>query len=164
MGFAVDGEAPTIAGFQRAYSAATKQTVARSSFYDRFTPALAALLSDLLEQALEEVAVSHTVASRFELFREVLIADATVFRLHRLLSEFLATHSDQSGAKLHLVHNTTTRTIEQFQLADEYTHESSQLLVRSWLRGRLLLFDLRFYSLRRFALILRRPDTADRSS
>ncbi len=72
VGFAVDGEARTIAGFQRAYSAATNQTVARSSFYDRFTPALAALLSDLLEHALEEVAVPHTIAPQFELFREVL--------------------------------------------------------------------------------------------
>ena len=153
LGFAVDGEARTIAGFQRAYSAATNQTLSRSSFYDRFTPALAALLSDLLESVLEEVAVPHTIAPRFELFREVLIADATVFRLHRLLSEFPATHSDQSGAKLHLVHNTTTQTIERFRLTDERTHESSQLRTGSWLRGRLLLFDLGFYSFRRFALI-----------
>jgi len=78
MGFAVDGEARTIASFQRAYSAVTNQTVARSSFYDRFTPALAALLSDLLKHALEEVAVLHMVAPQFELFRNVLIADATV--------------------------------------------------------------------------------------
>ena len=153
MGFAVDGEARTIAGFQRAYSAATNQTVARSSFYDRFTPALAALLSDLLEHALEEVAVPHTIAPRFELFREVLIADATVFRLHRLLSEFPATHADQSGAKLHLVQNATKQTIERFQLTDERTHESSQLRTGGWLRHRLLLFDLGFYSFRWFALI-----------
>ena len=149
----LDGEARTIAGFQRAYSAATNQTVARSSFYDRFTPALEALLSDLLEHALEEVAVPHTIAPQFELFREVLIADATVFRLHRLLDAFPATHSNQSGAKLHLVQNATKQTIEQFQLTDERTHESSQLRTGSWLRGRLLLFDLGFYSFRRFALI-----------
>ena len=153
LGFAVDGEARTIAGFQRAYSTATNQTVARSSFYDRFTPALAALLSDLLEHALEEVLVPHTIAPQFELFREVLIADATVFRLNRLLSQFPATHSDQSGAKLHLVHNATTQSLEQYQLTDERTQESSQLHTGSWLRGRLLLFDLGFYSFRRFALI-----------
>jgi len=111
MGFAVDGEACTIAGFQRVYSAATNQTVARSSFYDRFTPALA-LLSDLLEHALEGVAVPHTIAPQFEMFREVLIADATVFRLYRLLDAFPATHPDQSGAKLHLVQNATKQTIE----------------------------------------------------
>jgi IS4 transposase len=73
--------------------------------------------------------------------------------LHRLLDAFPATHPDQSGAKLHLVQNATKQTIEQFQLTDERTHESSQLRTGSWLRGRLLLFDLGFYSFRRFALI-----------
>jgi len=43
--------------------------------------------------------------------------------------------------------------IEQFQLTDERSHESSQLRTGTWLRGRLLLFDLGFYSFRRFALI-----------
>ena len=153
MGFTVDGEARTIAGCQRAYSAATNQTVARSSFYDRFTSALATLLSDLLESVLEEVAVPYTIAPQFELFQEILIADATVFRLHRLLDAFPATHADQSGAKLHLVQNASKQTIKQFRLTDERTHESSQLRTGSWLRGRLLLFDLGFYSFRRFAVI-----------
>lgn len=102
---------------------------------------------------LKEVAVPHTVAPRFELFRKVLIADATVFRLHRLLSKIPATHSDLSLAKLHLAHHTMTQTIEQFRVTDERTHESSQLPTGSWLRGWLMLFDLEFYSFRRFALI-----------
>ncbi|ADE02119.1 ISH8-type transposase ISHvo13 (plasmid) [Haloferax volcanii DS2] len=153
LGFAVGGESRTIAGFQRAYAAATNQTLSRSSFYDRFTPALGQLLSDLLEHALEEVAVPHTLAPQLQQFRDVMIADATVFRLHRLLSEFPATHPDQSGAKLHLVHNLTKQTIERFELTDERSHESSQFRTGNWLRGRLLLFDLGFYSYRRFALI-----------
>lgn len=45
LGFAVDGEKRSIAAFQRTYQTATNQTVARSSFYERFTPALAAVLS-----------------------------------------------------------------------------------------------------------------------
>lgn len=107
MGFTVDGEARTVAGFQRVYSAATTQTVARSTFYGRFTLALATLLSDPLEHALEKVAVPHTVAPQFESFREVLIADTTVFRVHWLLDAFPATHADQSGAKPHVVQNAT---------------------------------------------------------
>ena len=82
-----------------------------------------------------------------------MIADATVFRLHRLLSEFPATHEDQSGAQLYLVYNVTKRTLAQFNLTDERTHESSQFRTGNWLRGRLFLFDLGFYSYRRFALI-----------
>lgn len=37
VGSAVDGDARSIAGLQRAYSAATNQILARSSFYERFT-------------------------------------------------------------------------------------------------------------------------------
>jgi putative transposase len=47
----------------------------------------------------------------------------------------------------------TKRTLAQFNLTDERTHESSQFPVWNWLRGRLFLFDLGFYSYRRFALI-----------
>lgn len=110
-------------------------------------------MSDFLEHALEEISVPHTIAPRFELFHEVLIADATVLWLHRLLSEFPATHSDQSGAKLQHVYNTTIQSLEQLHLTDERTQESSQLRTGSWLRDWLLLFDLGFYSFRWFALI-----------
>jgi len=126
LGFAVDGEYRSIAAFQRAYQATMNQTVARSSFYDRFTPQLRDLLSDLLAHALEEVTVPHTVAPQLDQFRETLIADATVFRLHRLLAEFPATHTDQSGAQLYVVYNLTKQTIAQFDLTDERVHESSQ--------------------------------------
>jgi putative transposase len=51
LGFAVNGETRSIAAFQRVYQTATNQTVARSSFYDRFTPELRDLLSDLLARA-----------------------------------------------------------------------------------------------------------------
>ena len=62
LGFAVDGETHSIAAFQRVYQTTTNQIVSRSSFYDRFTPQLRNLLSDLLAHALEEVAVPHTIA------------------------------------------------------------------------------------------------------
>lgn len=47
----------------------------------------------------------------------------------------------------------TKRTLAQFSLTDERTHESSQFRTGNWLRGRLFLFGLGFYSYRRFALI-----------
>ena len=153
LGFAVDGETRSIAAFQRAYQTATNQSVVRSSFYDRFTPELRDLLSDLLVHALEEVAIPHTIAPQLTQFRDTMIADATVFRLHRLLTAFPATHHDKSGAQLYLVYNVTKQTLVQFNLTDERTHESSQFRTGNWLRGRLFLFDLGFYSYRRFALI-----------
>jgi hypothetical protein len=104
LGFAVDGEDRSIAAFQRTYQGVTNDTVARSSFYDRFTPQLRDLLNDLLIHALEEVSVAHTIAPQLDQFREILVVDATVFRLRRLLAAFPATHPDQSGAQLHVVY------------------------------------------------------------
>jgi putative transposase len=153
LGFAVDGETRSIAAFQRAYQTSTNQTMVRSSFYDRFTPELGDLLSDLLAHALEEVAIPHTIAPQLTQFRDTMIADATVFRLHRLLAAYPATHADQSGAQLHLVYNVTKQTLARFNLTDERTHESSQFQTGNWLHGRLFLFDLGFYAYRRFALI-----------
>ncbi len=153
LGFAVDGETRSIAAFQRAYQTATNQIVVRSSFYDRLTPELRDLLSDLLAHALEEVAAPHTIAPQLTQFRDTMIADATVFRLHRLLTTFPATQEDQSGAQLYLVYNMSKRTLAQFNLTDERTHESSQFRTGNWLRGRLFLLDFGFYSYRRFALI-----------
>jgi len=49
VGFAVGGETRSIADYRRAYNAATNQSIAPSSFYDRFTENLHDLLSELLE-------------------------------------------------------------------------------------------------------------------
>jgi putative transposase len=62
VGFAVGGEARSTDGYRRAYEAATDQSIFPSSFYDRFTEELARFLRDLLNHAVEEVAVLRTLA------------------------------------------------------------------------------------------------------
>lgn len=47
-------------------------TIAASSFYNRFTENLQQLLSELLEHALDEVAVPHPVSPEFDRFRDVI--------------------------------------------------------------------------------------------
>ena len=153
MGFAAGGEARSIAGYRRAYEAATNQTIAPSSFYDRFTEPLAGLLRDLLDHAVEEVAVPHTIAPGFEQFREIVAIDATVVRLHRFLSEFQATHSGESGFMLYLVYSVTEQSVISDEITDETTHESTLLKTGSWMAGRLFLFDLGFFKFHRFARI-----------
>ena len=76
------------------------------------------------------------------------------FYLHELLSEeYKARHEEQAGAKLHLLHNATEKTIERFEITHEKTHDSSLFKTGSWLQGRLILFDLVYFKYRRFALI-----------
>jgi putative transposase len=153
VGFAVGGEARSIAGYRRAYEAATDQSIFPSSFYDRFTEELATLLRDLLDYAVEEVAVPHTLTPTFEQFRDVIAVDATIVRLYRFLPEFKATHADKSGLTLYLVHNVTEQSVISDKITDETTHESTLFETGSWLSGRLFLLDRGFFKFRRFALI-----------
>ena len=82
IGFAVGGEARSIAGYRRAYELATDESIAPSSFYDRSSERLEQLLRDLFDHTAEEVAVPHTLAPAFDRYRDV-VADATVVRLIR---------------------------------------------------------------------------------
>lgn len=153
VGFAVGGETRSIAGYRRAYNAATNQAIAASSFYDRFTEQFHDLLAQLLDHALDEVAVPQHVSPEFDRFRDVIAADATIFRLQQHLSEFEATHDNASGVMLYLVHNVTEQSVISDEITDETTHESTLFDTGSWMRGRLFLLDLGFFKYRRFALI-----------
>jgi len=73
-------------------------------------PTLAKYLRDPVETVLNEVAVPD---ADVDWFRDVMIADGTVLRLHESLSDqFKARHEEQAGEKLHLLHNATEQTIE----------------------------------------------------
>ena len=71
----------------------------------------------------------------------------------RFLPEFKATHADESGLTLYLVHNVTEQSVISSETTDETTHESTLFETGSWLFGRLFLLDRGFFKLRQFALI-----------
>jgi len=153
FGFAA-GESRTLAAFRRAYNATADEPLSPGGFYQRLTPLFAEYLRELVEFALDEVAVPHTVSDEFDQFRDVIIADATVLRLHRFLrEEYQGLREEQAGAKLHLLHNVTDRTIEKLSITGERPHDSTEFKTGSWLEGRLLLLDLAYFKFRRFARI-----------
>ena len=153
FGFAA-GESRTLAGFRRSYNSTADETISPGGFYQRLTPSLAEYLHDLVERGLDEVAVPNAVDTDIDRFRDVMIADGTVLRLHEFLSdEFQACHEEQAGAKLHLLRNATEQTIERLDVTNEKTHDSMLFNTGSWLNGRLVLLDLAYFKYRRFALI-----------
>ncbi len=148
------GEGRTLADFRRCYNSTADKTLSPGGFYQRLTPTLAEYFSDLVETALDEVAVPDTTSVGIERFRDVVIADGTILRLHELLSEeYKVRHEEQAGAKLHLLHNATEKTIERFEITHEKTHDSRLFKTGSWLQGRLILLHLAYFKYRRFALI-----------
>lgn len=76
-------------------------------------------------------------------FRDVMIADGTVLRLHRYLSEeFEPRRGEQGGARFHLLHNVTEQTTGWFSVTDEKAHDSTDFSTGSWLENRLALYPL----------------------
>jgi len=153
FGFAT-GESRTLAAFRRSYNSTADKTLTAGGFYHRLTPRLADFLCDLVEQRLDEVAVPHTISDEFDRFRDIIAADGTILRLHEFLAdEFQPRRGEQGGARLHLLHNVTDQTIEQFSITDEKAHDSNGFNTGPWLKDRLVLFDQAYFKYRRFALI-----------
>jgi len=153
FGFAT-GERRTLAGFRRSYNSTADETLTAGGFYQRLTPRLADFLCDLVEQRLDEVAVPHTISDEFDRFRDIIVADGTILRLHEFLAEeFQPRRGEQGGARLHLLHNVTDQTIDRFSITDEKAHDSTEFDTGPWLEGRLALLDLAYFKYRRFALI-----------
>jgi IS4 transposase len=145
------GNKRTLSALQTAYEEKARQNVARSSFHDRFTPAAATLLRRLALAAIESAGVIGGAAPGFlSGVRELLALDSTVIRLHRFLSKAYAatrTNHTQAAAKLHVVMNVIDGSPNQVKLTPERTNDQTPWKrVGQWVRERLLLFDLGYFS------------------
>ena len=96
-----EGSRGTISSLHRAYQSTTKQILSRSSFYERFTPKLAILLRTLAQEAITSFGsadfASRVVPKLLVGFRELLVLDATVVRLHALLAKGPTTRPHGGG-------------------------------------------------------------------
>lgn len=141
----------TIEAMRQAYEKSTGQTLVRSSFYDRLTPRLAKLLRRLAQDALERVGGAASVPAGYLAgFRDLLAMDATVLRLQGgLAGSFAAcrTNHTKAAAKLHMVMSVAGGTPYKVKLTSERVHDTVPWKrVGQWVRDRLLLFDLGYYS------------------
>ena len=150
----VAGKSRTLAVFRRSYNSTADKILTAGGFYHWLTPRLADFLCDLVKQRLDEVAVPHTINDEFDHFRDTIVADGTILRLHELpAKEFQPRRREQGGTRLHLLHNVTDYTIDQFSITDEKAHDSNGFDTGPWLKDRLVLFDQAYFKYRRFALI-----------
>mgnify|MGYP001573971681 CR=1 FL=1 len=158
LGFGA-GEARSIAGLRRMYESNTRKTVAPSSFWDRLTPALAKFLKLVCAEILEKSAVpTRTLHGCLEGFRDLVIADGTVVRLHALLEHAFAacrTNHTKAAAKLHVVMSAIGCGIRSVKITSERVGEREKLTIGPWVKDRLLLFDLGYYRFQLFDCIRR---------
>lgn len=156
LGFGI-GKERDIASLRRGYESATGTILAASSFYDRFSEALVAFLQKGCDHALGQIyATPQALKGILGAFRDVLLIDATVLRLHDLLKNcYVAcrTNHTKAAAKLHLVLSVLGVSEQKVKLTGERKHESKVWTVGKWVKDRLLLFDLGFFKYALFDLI-----------
>lgn len=156
LGFGT-GRSRTLAGLRRMYQRATATTLVSSAFYDRFTPELVRFLRAVMGRLCQRMAEHEPARSGvLARFADVVVSDATVLKLHRLLASRYAgtrTNSSPAAAKLHLVMSVRGRGVTRVKLTGERANERRTLRVGPWVRDRLLLFDLGYFRYQLFDCI-----------
>ncbi len=155
---AMGDETRSIATARRAFFSITGYMPEESSFYDRFTGRLVALMKFMFERAL-------SAATREQ--REVLAAalkgtslvdieaiDGSQITLPASAAEiFPSTNADHGGIKLTAALSVLFQTMTSITLTDAKTHDRKALKLPRWLHGRLILLDRGYADHRLWATI-----------
>ncbi len=131
---------------------------ARSSFYDRLSPQLAALFKDLLHRALctQRASLSHWLEPALVGdFERVVAIDSSVINLRDGLSNtWKACAHARSALKLHAVVNVLDFQPHHVRLSSQTRHDLVGMShIKTWARGKLVLMDLGYYSFKAFETI-----------
>jgi IS4 transposase len=158
LGFG-SGRERTIAGLRRAFERATHIAMVPSAFYDRFTPALVRFLKAVVAHALGEIAQpAERLRGALASFRDLIITDATVIRLHDLLAKAFPacrTNHTLAALKMHTVISVNGAGPRSIKITSERVHDGPIFRVGKWVKDRLLLFDLAYFRFQLFSCIRR---------
>jgi putative transposase len=148
----------TLAGLKRNYETASNRILSDSSWYYRFTPELVAFLRECVARGLEYLAQepSRTLSERLSPFKDVLIQDSTIVRLHDKLAKIWpATRSRKvaAGVKVSVLTSAIASGPKSLALFAENTNELKTLKIGPWIKDRILLIDLGFYKYQMFTRI-----------
>jgi len=153
------GRTRSLASLRRVYQRVTGTLLAASSFHARFTPELVRFLSGVLEALIErQSAVPSKVAGLLAPFSDIVLADGSVIKLHRLLARRFPgtrTNSSPAAAKLHLVMSVMGQGVRRVKLTGERASERGALRVGPRVRDRLLIFDPGYFRYQMFDCIER---------
>ncbi len=148
----------TLASLKRQYEKEANTTLSDSSWYYRFTPELVEFLHQCVIHGIEELAKEpgRNLSKKLERFKDVLIQDSTIVRLHSSLAEqFPAarTRKVAAGVKVSVLVSAIANGPKTVALYAEKTAEIKTLKIGPWIKDRILLVDLGFYKTQLFARV-----------
>jgi putative transposase len=157
LGFCVYNQR-TIAGLKRLYEIEANISISDSSWYDRFTPELVEFLHQCVIHGIEELAKEpgRKLSKKLENFKDVIIQDSTIVRLHSSLADkFPAARSRTvaAGLKIGVMVSAIVNGPKTIALYSERTAEIKTLKMGPWIKDRILLVDLGFYKNQMFARV-----------
>jgi putative transposase len=139
-----------LASMKRKYEKESKKKLADSSWYERFTPELADFLKLCVTHVIEQLAQEQNKVLNEKLtkFKDVLIQDSTIIRLHKSLAKkWPAARSKTvaAGVKVGLLVSAVANSPKSIGIYPERTSELKTLRIGPWIKDRILLIDLGFY-------------------
>jgi IS4 transposase len=139
-----------LANMKRKYDKESKKDIAYSSWYMRFTPELADFLKLCVTHVIEQLAQEQNKVLNEKLtkFKDVLIQDSTIIRLHKSLAKkWPAARSKTvaAGVKVGLLVSAVANSPKSIEIYPERMSESKTLRIGPWIKDRILLIDLGFY-------------------
>jgi IS4 transposase len=148
----------TIVQLKREYEVRGKVLLSDSSWHDRFTPELVEFLKECLIHGIEHMSQepSRVLGKRLAIFRDVMIQDSTIIRLHESLAKkWPATRSRKAaaGVKVAFLTSAVANSPKSLSILPENTSDLKTLKIGPWVRDIILLFDLGFYKYQLFTRI-----------
>jgi putative transposase len=147
-----------LANMKRKYEKASKKEIAESSWYMRFTPELVEFLKVCVTHAIEQLAreQNKVLSEKLAKFRDVLIQDSTIIRLHKSLAKkWPAARSKTvaAGVKVGMLVSAVANSPKSIGIYAETANELKTLRIGPWIKDRILLIDLGFYKHQLFSKI-----------
>ena len=145
----------TLSELKRGYEVRGKVLVSDSSWHDRFTPELVKFLKECVIHGIEHMSQepSRVLGKRLTVFRDVMIQDSTIIRLHEsLASKWPAVRSRKAaaGVKVAFLTSAIANSPKSLSILPENTSELKTLKVGPWVKDIILLIDLGFYKYQLF--------------
>jgi putative transposase len=153
----LSGRVRRLSELRRTFERVARVTIEESSFYDRFTPELSSMLSRLLERVLSDaLGCGRATRGRLAAFADIMLADSTVVRLHRLLGKAFPgsrTYQAPAALKAHVLFAVTGAGKQTVKLTPERRSDRRTMTLGPWVRGKLLIVDLGYFDYRLMARI-----------
>jgi hypothetical protein len=153
LGFGV-GAQRTIASLRRAYEKKSAESLVPSAFYYRFNGGLVAFLKECLAHGIADLAssVSLSLSEKLQGFKDIIVADGTIIKLHDTLAEKFPGARHKAELKIRLCIGLAGNT-KSVGIFSGKTNDLKTMRIGSWVENNILLFDLGYFKYEMFSRI-----------